>query len=273
MKRRTKGWHNLPLRAVDNARRIALAWRMRNAWDELVVHSRRHATLPLDLSVPLLCGPVRGRFRSPPDLTIILIHDYATEPVMERSLRYIGINDFVTIRPVVNGPWRGAMKLTALRDYLASGACTTEYVLYCDADDAVIRDDPAKAVAILRDYGCDLLFSKTSFDGGYDAMPDEKAWADAQAEEHGYPPCYINTGVFVGRTAFVHEVIEAATEYITDEDLTRQEQIELRNAGRLADRLPDYPRGVGCDQQIIRYLHRRFHPRLRLDHEGRLAAR
>jgi hypothetical protein len=65
---------------------------------------------------------------------------------MEKSLRYVGIENFTVLRPPINGPWVHTVKISAVSSYLKSGACKTEYLLFCDSDDAVLRDDPKKAI-------------------------------------------------------------------------------------------------------------------------------
>ena len=73
------------------------------------------------------------------------------------------------LRPQVKGLWRHTIKLEMIYNYLKSGACKTDYVLYCDSDDAILRDDPGKAIRYLEEENCDLLISSTKFTGrGYE---------------------------------------------------------------------------------------------------------
>jgi hypothetical protein len=206
-------------------------------------------------------------------MIIVLVHNRETEPIMERSLRYVGVDNFVVLRPNGNRPWRNTVKLTMLKEYLDSGACKTKYLLLCDSDDAVLSDDPGKAIDYLEDQRCDLLFSSTKYTGGYVCMPHIKEWADQKARESGSAPTYINAGVFVGKTAFLRQVLEVANSYVTEHDLSRTDYRRLRREGSLNRRLPEFPRGIGCDQVILRYLHPRFYPQMKVDYAGQLALR
>jgi len=137
----------------------------------------------------------------------------------------------------------------------------------------VLRDDPGKAIEYLREEDCEMLVSSTNFDEDYVCMPDVKAWADGNAQESGRSKCYINTGVYIARKEFLRELLTATLEYVTTDDLSREEYKRLRRAGTLCETLAEFPKGVGCDQVIVRSLHPRFYPRLKLDYKERLALR
>jgi hypothetical protein len=260
------------LNPLKSCRDTLVALHQRSRWPHLIIHRPSLTRLPGDFAVPLLCGPVRGKLRCPPDLTILLIHDHPDETVAERSLRFGGIDDFTVVRPSRGDRWTSTLRLRLLADWLARD-CDTEFVLFFDSDDAVIRDQPARAIDYLRDADADLLFSDTGFRGGYCCMPEVQRWADAQARQAGRRSRYINAGVFVARSDFLGEVLDAALAYVTDDDLARREFFELMFAGKLCDRLPDFPRGSGSDQEIFRFLQPRFHPRMQVDYSGRFALR
>ena len=78
---------------------LANAYRHRKTWPYLTVHKRSLTKLPASLVVPLLCGHRKGALRCPPNLTIVLVHNYAAEPIMETSLRYVGIERYVVLKP------------------------------------------------------------------------------------------------------------------------------------------------------------------------------
>jgi hypothetical protein len=249
------------------------ACRKRRTWDHLVIHRRKLTENPPDLIIPLLCGHVKGKLSCPPELTILLVHNHGYETLMEKSLRYVGIENFTVVRPPINGPWIHTVKISAVLNYLKTGACKTEYLLYCDSNDAILRDDPRKAIRYLEEENCELLFSKTRSRKVYHYFPNLKVWTDQVAKEHGYPGWYINAGVFVGRTFFLREVLEAAMAYITETDLPGAELRRIKYNGTLYENLPDFPKGCGCDQTILRYLHPKFYPRMKIDYKGRLALR
>jgi hypothetical protein len=260
-------------RVASTIHDLAWVYRQRAKWDHLVLHRRQLTKLPAAWVVPFFCRDLRGCLQCPPELTILLIHNYATEPVMEKSLRFVGIDNYVVLRPEVKGPWHNSAKIVVLDEFLARGACRTEYVLFCDSDDAVLVGDPAKAIPYLQEEACDLLVSCTSYTGGYTCMPQIKQWADQNARASGYQNRYMNTGVYIAKTDFLRELVRSAKAYVTPEDLSRVEYRRARRNGSLDQRLPEFPRGVGCDQVIFRYLHPRFYPRMKIDYAGRLALR
>jgi hypothetical protein len=260
-----------------NLRRLnALAqhyYKQQSEWTCPVIHVRRLTKLPPSIALPLLCGRSKGKLTCPPELTIVLIHNYESEPIMEKSLRYVGIKNFVVLRPKSERPWCNTMKFVELKRFLDSGSCKTKFVLFCDSDDAVLRDDPAKAIRFLEEEGCDLLLSNTSFDAAYECMPDVQEWADEIARQNGKTQYYINSGVFIGRLDFLREVLGEALKYISDNDFSREEYWRVRENGTLCKSLPEFPKGIGSDQVILRYLHPRFYPRMKIDYKDRLAMR
>jgi len=229
--------------------------------------------LPSFLVLPLFCGHVKGKLKCPPEITILLIHNYEKEPIIEKSLRYVGIDNFVVLKVEFNGSWHNSLKLLELKKFLDSNRCKTEYILFFDSDDAVLREEPEKAIRYLQEEDCELLFSSTRAKAGYNYMPHIKEWTDQIADKNGHNRLYINTGVYIAKTSFLREVIDSAIEYVTEDDLSREEYQEHRRKGSLCERLPSFPKGVGCDQVIMRYLHPNFYPRIKIDYKGGLALR
>jgi len=252
---------------------IIRACRKRRTWDHVIIHRRKLTENPPGLVLPLICGHVKGKLSCPPELTILLVHNYESEPIMEQSLRYVGIENFTVVRPPINGPWIHTVKVSAILNYLKSGACKTEYLLYCDSNDAVLRDDPRKAIRCLEEENCELLFSKTRSKRVYKYLSHAKAWTDQVAKEYGAPGWYINAGVYVARTFFLREVLETAMAYVTETDLPGSEYKRLKDNGTVGEHLPEFPKGCGCDQTILRYLHPQLYPRMKIDYQGRLALR
>ena len=237
------------------------------------VHSPQFLALPLSPMLAWICEPVRGRLACPTNLTIVLVHNYPHMPLTERSLRYAGIVDYFVVRMPTARQFLNTDKLKALVQWLGSGACRTEYILYLDANDVFVRDDPAIAVQLLQHLQCDLLFSSEQESYVYECMPEVKAWTDGVAESMKAARRYLNAGVFVGRQAFLYEVLGAAIEYAAEDDLSHRELVAAVRAGTLLDRLPYFPRGCGSDQAILRYLHPRFFPRMQVDYGSALAWR
>jgi len=201
-----KNPYNIAMKTiVKNFKKVkGLLWACRKGrtGDQLVIHSQKLIEIPPDHIIHLLCRHVKGKLSCPPELTILLIHNHDYEPLMEKSLRYAGIENFIVLRPPISGPWVHTVKINAIVNYLKSGACKTEYLLYCDSNDAILKDDPKKAIRYLEEENCELLFSKTRSKKVYDYLPQVKIWTDQVAKEYGSPVWYINAGVFVGQTFF-----------------------------------------------------------------------
>lgn len=259
-------------------RRAATAFisilRQRKRWKSLIIHhSRWTKTLPDFVAIPLLCGNVKNKCACPANLTIVLVHNYDHEPILEKSLRYVGIEHYVLLKPK-SGKWpSNTQKLIELKKYIDSDDCSTEYILYIDSDDAVLRGDPGKAIEYLREEGCDALFSATTGTLHFSYLPELKQWADELAHENGYEGLYLNSGVFVGKSAFLKDLLEEALTFVTDQDLTIAARKKLDREGTFAENLPEFPKGGGSDQMIIRFLHPRYHPRIKVDFKRRLALR
>ena len=219
----------------------------------------------------MLCRHVKNKLRRPKDLAIVLAHNYTMRPIMARSLDYAGIHDYITLRPETTGPWRHVEKLIALEKLLDSSTFKEEYLLFADCMDAVIRDDPAKAVPLLERYNCQALFCATANADGYRMMPEQLEWADKAAGEHA--GLYLNAGVFVARVSFLRELVARAMAYVTDADLDHEDyQERIRELGEVAG-MAGFPTGYGSDQVILRYLLPQFGSRIAVDYEGLLAHR
>lgn len=246
----------------------------RGKWGCCVLHHRRWTTvLPHAIAIPLLCGRAKERLSCPENLTIVLTHNYQQEPILEKSLRYVGINNYVVLSPE-DGRWpSNTQKWILLKHYIDRGNCPTDYILYIDSDDAVLVGDPSKAVEYLHEEKCDLLFSSSHGTLHFQYLPETKRWAEQLARDNGRKGLYLNTGVFVGKTEFIQEILKEVTEYVTEHDLSTKAREELHRKSILAETLPEFPKGGGSDQMILRYLHPQYHPRIKVDFQRRLALR
>jgi hypothetical protein len=210
-------------------------------------------------------GHARNAFRCPEDLTIFTAHNYSEPSLLERNLRYLGISNFHVInRPVK--VWSNSLRIRWFVDYLER-QCRTPYVLYCDANDVVLRGSPQLVLDLFHEADCDLWFGSTNWRNGYDCMPQVLQWCEKQ-----HPGRYLNGGVFIGRPKAAIEVYRRVLEYVTDDDTQGNDDSQefYRDELRYAK---DFPRGVGCDQAILRYLEPEFFPRLRIDADSRMVFR
>lgn len=262
------------VRESSNVVRDAVrAYKQRNRWDNCIVIHKGSLTrrLPSAFVLPLFCGHAKNSLRNSSKITPVLLHNYKGEQIAGKSLRYVGIDNYKTVRVDPATPWRWTFKLTELKKFLDSGGCKTEFIMYIDSDDVVFREDPAKAIQYLEEEDCDMLVSSTSFAGGYDCMPDVKTWTDQIAGDLGYSPRYLNAGVYVARTSFLREVLESALKYVADDEFTPQEYRQHSHKGTICEKLPLFPKGCGDDQVILRYLHPQFYPRMKIDYKARIA--
>lgn len=244
-----------------------------NTGNSLIIHDFKLIESYLQ---SLLNDPsLENKFSRPTDLIIILISTGHEKTAAEKSLDYLGIGDYTLIKKKLPaGAWRSSFKIQWIEEYLKSHEQEKKkYVLYMDSYDAIIQEDPAAAVSLLKENQCKMLLSSTFFAGGYDCMPDRREWAQSIAPKSAFPFIYLNAGVFIAEWDYLLKVIEKVNDYFTPGDLTREQRVELRAKGLLAEKLRDFPRGIGSDQVILRYLHREFYPEMKIDYTMRLAVR
>ena len=87
------------------------AYRARKGWEYLSVHKASLTELPSFFVLPFLCGHAKGKLRCPPEITILLVHNYKKEPTMEKSLRYVGIENFVVLKVDPSIQWKHIQKI------------------------------------------------------------------------------------------------------------------------------------------------------------------
>lgn len=147
--------------------------------------------------------------------------------------------------------------------------------MYVDSTDALLRGNLNQAVELLKENNCEMLVFSTKFDV-YPCTPELEKWVKSIAEKNGYKQnekIHINTGVYVAEKRLLKEVVEEAGNYITDNDLPTKKYAYMRQMGKLCEALPDFPKGVGCDQAIIRFMHPKFYPRVKIYYQYQLASR
>lgn len=246
----------------------------KRAYNQIVIHKPGFTrTLPPKNLISAFCKKNKGKISASPRLTILLVHNRPYRTILEQSLDYLGVKNYAVIRPTVVGEWRQTFKLLALLDYLERGECKTDFVLYCDSDDAIIRDDPDKAVDLLHEYNCEALFSNTS-SAHYYSMSDAEIWARETARKENATDrrIHLNSGVYVARTEFLVKILRQAVKFVTKDDLPIRivEQLREKDPQTLHK---NFPYGKGCDQSIFRLLHPTFYPQMKVDYASRLALR
>ena len=215
------------------------------------------------------------KFEHPKDLTIVTCRNegtledriiphlsgYEDTSILERNMEYLGL-DLVVLR---DGrlPWRNTFKFEMLSNYLNSGECTTEYFMCLDAIDVIWVDEPQKVMDIFKSFNCDALFMSTHSTDGYSCMSEVKEWV----ETINVPGRYLNSGVYIGKTSFIKEMIEEAMKYAVPPGVIMGEYHQW-----LETNPKDYPKG-SQDQDIFRSIERKFYPRVRVDYQNNIAFR
>ena len=237
-----------------------------------VIHDRHIVKKAFEL---LKSGIEPNIFSHPKDLTIVTCRNegtmedriiphlsgYENTSILEDNLKYLGIDLVVLTDNRL--PWRNTFKFEMLYNYLNSGECTTEYFMCCDAIDVIFVDDPQKVIDIFKTFNCDALFMSTHSTDGYNCMPKVKEWVDTVNSKNRY----LNSGVYIGKTSFVKEMVEEAMKYAIPHGVTMDDYRDY------LDSLPeDYPKG-SQHQDIFRYIEPKFYPHLKVDYENQMAFR
>ena len=184
------------------------------------------------------------KFEQPKDLTIatcrnegtlsdrIISHlaGYEDISILEKNMEYLGL-DLVVLRDA-RLPWRNTFKFEMLNNYLKD--CPTEYFMCLDAIDVIWVDEPQKVMDIFKSFDCDALFMSTHSTDGYSCMSEVKQWV----ETINIPGRYLNSGVYIGKTSFVREMVEEAMKYAVPPGVTMDEYKDY-----LDSKPKDYPKG------------------------------
>lgn len=141
-----------------------------------------------------------------PDLTTVLINTGVNPSLLERACTRLGMRDHDTIGSGVS-PWRMSQKYILLRDYLRN--ICKEYVLYLDAYDVLLFDDPSVLLQRFLSYDCKLVFmgESTPYPGSFAELEER------EREIAGREGClpfyrYLNDGAFIGRRDYILGILE-----------------------------------------------------------------
>jgi hypothetical protein len=264
------------LNANSFVKHFIVLLRNRKKWTSVTVHNCYITKLPF--AKQLICGSLRGKISNNNDeLLILLLNTSRLKQLTEASFEYLGIKNYHRIVSAHSGPWRHSAKIVDLHRYLHSLASLPKFILYVDSDDVLFRDDPWRAVEIMKEEGCKILFSGVPYLGAYSLMPEAKMAVDADARSRGVNPLYINAGVFVAEAKFLLEILNEALEFVAPNDISAVTYREWYRNGILCDKLSSHPKGfphgVGCDQEIMRYLQSKHPKEMKVDFFNRLATR
>ncbi len=204
----------------------------------------------------------------PENLRFVTVHNYDEKSLFEKSLELFNL-ECTVIKSA--GEWKYHDKVTLPLKHFEAEGDKHEIIVFCDASDVVLKRNPKRILDVFESYECDALFMTAAGAIGYGCMPDRQKW-----HESIYGERYLNSGVYVGRVSMLVEIWNAMIPYCGDEPI---DKIEYHALGmgkpgdpRLKKRLPDYPYNA-LDQDMFRYIHRDFYPRMKLDIKANLAWR
>jgi hypothetical protein len=207
---------------------------------------------------------LKGKLQKPVDLDIVLCSTYAVKQYTEKILEYLGINDFAVLGRDLES-WKHIYKLKLIIEHIRRNP-RPGLLLHLDASDVLVAGDLQSAVDHFQsDFECDLLFGaeKNSAPGSKTARgitETEVAFLsriEAFEEAHYNPPFrYLNAGCFIGRKEAILDLFSEA--------------LRTRMQFQLSSRLHHGDYLYNDDQLVLRELHRKYHPRIQMDHEKRV---
>jgi|TARA_R110000824_G_scaffold82533_9_gene206938 hypothetical protein len=254
-----------------------------------IVHAGEHAREIMDWMIE---NDVRkNAYTKPDNITFITAHNYIDDEtgtaesklhrynqlyeledgrkitIFERNLEHLGIGTPVVVsKPVCGhhivdekmiekyGMYSHLMKEEWILDYLKNNK-QTELSMWCDAGDVIFQDDPQKIIDIFYGYDCDALFMSTTFCKGNKGGFHGEWGKEALSHMDNQKGLYLNSGVVIGKTEFLIELLEEALKLKYDKQFT-QHPPEAPEHMKLAD-----------DQEVFRYLHPKYYPKVKIDNE------
>ena len=187
---------------------------------------------------------------------------------LENYCDLLGINHISLIMDTDYHNTAYVSKIKYFYEYLLN--CQYEYALVSDSTDCVIVKNPDDAISLLDKYECDILYGTSRFHDWVDFTMPERANFCVKL----YKNVSVNTGVCLARVDTLLKLYERVLEYADDTiSASDYHKIYRSNNGYRnwsKEQLSQFPKGVGCDQVIIKYLFRDFYPKLKLDISGLL---
>ncbi len=226
---------------------------MQSLLDSRIVHQKDRA----EHVHSLLCHmPLEGA-QMPQSLAVFTAHDSSEKSLFEKNLDLWKI-PYEVLR--LSSPWSHTLRLRNFSEHLKSLDCT--YVLYGDAFDVALSGPISEIFEKYTESRSSLLFCSSTVIRGYYHMMPVLEWAERE-----HPGRYLNAGSWIGKREVAIEFIEAALEFVTDEDPHASEFLSNE-----VNWIGNFPKSTGCDQTIFRWLEPRFSA-VKVDSEQRVFSR
>ena len=187
---------------------------------------------------------------------------------LENSCDLQGINHISLVMDTTAEETAYVSKPKYVYQYLLN--CDYEYVLVSDSTDCVILKNPDDAISLLDEYKCDILYGVGQCDDWESfTMPERDLF-----NKKLYGSIKLNGGVCIAKTSELLKLLKRVLEY-ADESITTSDYYKTYRSNNgyknwSEEQLLAFPKGVGCDQVIIKYLIKDFHPKFKLDVHGKL---
>lgn len=217
-------------------------------------------------------------YSTPSNMTIITCHDFSEKSYVEKHMDYVGL-DYVVLQPDdISSRWRFTHKIKCFYDYIKSGRCETEYLLFLDAPDTVFLRHPDVVLDAFISYDCDMLFNAVGgiTKGHFRLMPDK---LEPSVSTTNNTELFLNSGVWMARTNNILDILESAYSYVDDSVWNGEwsDFVNLQNGwidiSHKDTWFPEFPKGITCDQSIFRWIYPDFYPRMKIDTEYEFAIR
>jgi hypothetical protein len=185
------------------------------------------------------------------ELAIVTVHNYDESTLFEDSLDYLGVTDYTVLRH--EGEWRMALKYVYLLEFLET--CEKPYVLFCDARDTALIDDPAKILPLFKKFRCEAVFNSTMSPRGiFKSYPscEPLYWWSRYVSRTGWRKRFANAGSFIGKKQFIKEISEVILFYC--------ESMKCEHP-------PE------SDQDVLRAIYPWYWPRMMVDYYNRIVYR
>ncbi len=219
--------------------------------EQPLIHRYKKAIWELDRMVEE--GKLKDAFKDSDlsDLAIVTVHNYDEKTLFEQSLDFLGVKDYTVLKH--NGEWKMAYKYIYLLEFLEE--CKKPYILFCDARDTVLIDDPAKIVPLFKEFKCEAVFNSTMSPRGIFKSyrsAEPLYWWSRKISRTGWRKRYPNAGLLIGKVHFVKEICEVFLFYCEHMGCKRQPT---------------------SDQDVLRGIYPWFWPRMKIDYHNWIAYR